>query len=244
MKNKLTVTANYLEDLLDTKQTVRQASMILRKGQWKEEEYYDEDEGDWVKKRIGRQRPIEFDTLVGIGLSGTLLLPMLADRLKCNYLALRKDGDGSHAGNKHQGTLGRKWLFFDDLISSGSTLQNAYTKVNDLVIDRKKWDTSLYGFNTQFVGAYLFTASHGNNLRTADDLIKRYKLKTAEELKKEIAKIERARKKREKEQAERANRDVVEGCSCTQCSENAKINMSLSNFKVSDWTTLGYSQYK
>jgi hypothetical protein len=199
MTDKVTCSAPYLQDILDTKATVRKASLILRKGQWRTEEFYSEEETDWIARRIGRQRPIEFDTLVGIGLSGTLLLPMLADRLKCNYLALRKDKDGSHAAGCHQGVLGKKWLFFDDLISTGSTLQKAYKKINKIVDDHNKYSYDVVSkgqepFKTEFVGAYLFTANSGLNLRPASDLIGRYGLPTPEFLAKEKERADRIKK--------------------------------------------------
>lgn len=208
MTDKITCYAPYLQDILDTKDAVRKASLILRKGQWQTTEIYDYEKDEYIVARIGRQRPIEFDTLVGIGLSGTLLLPMLADRLKCNYLALRKDKDGSHSGGRHQGTLGKKWLFFDDLISTGDTLRKAYEKVDKIVEDHNNWQKVLdepAEFKTEFVGAYLFTSDRGLNLQPASELINRYRVPTPEFLAEEKRKEAERQKRLEERQKLRAN---------------------------------------
>jgi hypothetical protein len=72
---------------------------------------------------------VEFDTLVGRGLSGALVIPRLADALGVKWLLVRKPEDGSHSGKKAEGELGRKWLFVDDLICTGSTLREVHAAV-------------------------------------------------------------------------------------------------------------------
>jgi adenine/guanine phosphoribosyltransferase-like PRPP-binding protein len=100
-------------------------------------------------------KKIKFDTLVGRGMSGALVVPVLARELSVRYkrpigsLVIRKPGDDSHASLPAEGKLGRRWLFVDDFISSGETRRAAFAGVTD-VARRAHW-------KTKFVGSYLYT---------------------------------------------------------------------------------------
>jgi hypothetical protein len=63
------------------------------------------------------------DTLVGRGLSGCIMVPILARTARMNFALVRKDRQDCHSDNMLEGTLGSKWLFIDDLISSGETFR-------------------------------------------------------------------------------------------------------------------------
>jgi len=89
------------------------------------------------------------DTLVGTGLSGTLAVAELARKLEKRYLIVRKENDGSHSYHPVEGTLGKKWLFVDDLVGSGRTFARVWDTIEGLVEDRK--------FKTEFVGTFLYT---------------------------------------------------------------------------------------
>src|SRR4051812_16554608 len=68
----------------------------------------------------------KYDTLVGTGLSGSLVIPLLARGLDCDWLIVRKENDGSHSTKPAEGRLGRRWLFVDDFIASGATLRRVH----------------------------------------------------------------------------------------------------------------------
>jgi adenine/guanine phosphoribosyltransferase-like PRPP-binding protein len=76
-------------------------------------------------KRKLRQAKVldEFDTLVGTGFSGGLVVPMLANELDKDFVLIRKPRDNSHHSGRMVGVLGERWLFVDDFISSGTTLR-------------------------------------------------------------------------------------------------------------------------
>lgn len=63
----------------------------------------------------------KFDTMVGTGLSGALVVPRLAEAFGVHWLIVRKPGDGSHSNHQAEGTLGRRWIFVDDFVSTGNT---------------------------------------------------------------------------------------------------------------------------
>lgn len=76
------------------------------------------------KRLILSDPAIEYDLLVGTGLSGSLSLSALRARLGVDIAIVRKPGDSEHAHYKIESTrdpYGAKWLFVDDLISSGAT---------------------------------------------------------------------------------------------------------------------------
>lgn len=93
---------------------------------------------------------VEFDTLVGTGLSGALVLPALAAAMGKHFLVIRKDTEATHAHWKAEGQLGKRWLFVDDVIDSGATLRRVHYAVYDALQDRRS------DHETDFVGAYLY----------------------------------------------------------------------------------------
>jgi adenine/guanine phosphoribosyltransferase-like PRPP-binding protein len=103
-------------------------------------------------------RRIDYDTLIGTGLSGALAVPALARAVGCSWAVVRKDGDCSHSGNAVEGTVGRRWVFVDDLISSGDTrarvraAMQLFSEMND--------------FETEYVGDYLY---YGNQFRPKEE---------------------------------------------------------------------------
>ncbi|AYD87004.1 phosphoribosyl transferase [Mycobacterium phage NearlyHeadless] len=92
---------------------------------------------------------VEFDTLVGTGLSGTIAVIKLAKMLDKRYLLVRKPNDGSHSSQPAEGSLGRRWVFVDDLISSGRTFARVWNKIQS------------WGFDTEFVGVFLYGTDGG-----------------------------------------------------------------------------------
>jgi adenine/guanine phosphoribosyltransferase-like PRPP-binding protein len=89
-----------------------------------------------------------YDTLVGTGLSGALVAPLLAREFGKTFLIVRKDSDGSHSGNLCEGELGGSWVFVDDLIDSGSTLRRVRHVVGMLC--------GGYGHTSEYRGTFLY----------------------------------------------------------------------------------------
>ena len=95
-----------------------------------------------LKSRI--HKPPVFDTLIGTGLSGALVVPALANAMGLRWAIVRKD-DNSHSSSRIEGTIGERWLFVDDFISSGRTL------------DRTKQIVRRACPATAYAGFYLYT---------------------------------------------------------------------------------------
>lgn len=101
-----------------------------------------------TKRLMDRDMLDKFDTLVGRGLSGALVVPYVARALDKHWLIVRKTGDGSHSHELAEGNLGHAWLFFDDLICSGKTLAATVSAVKEICAS--------LGYETTFVGAYTY----------------------------------------------------------------------------------------
>ena len=91
---------------------------------------------------------VKYDTMVGTGLSGSLVIPVLARALKKNWAIVRKDNDGSHSPCVIEGTLGERWIFVDDFVASGDTRRRVIKTVEDIA--------EKYGITTEHVGSYLY----------------------------------------------------------------------------------------
>lgn len=82
---------------------------------------------DTAKKRLA---DVEFDTLVGTGFSGGVVIPALALAMDKKFVLIRKETDDSHHGKgKILGELGARWVFVDDFVSSGRTRKRVIEKI-------------------------------------------------------------------------------------------------------------------
>lgn len=101
---------------------------------------------DTAKERLA---DVEFDTLVGTGFSGSVVIPALALALGKKFVLIRKETDDSHHGKgRLLGEIGEKWVFVDDFVSSGKTRRRVIDKLEDAAVDT---DT-----DTECVGQYMY----------------------------------------------------------------------------------------
>lgn len=97
-------------------------------------------------------KQVKFDTIVGTGLSGSLVIPMLARRLRRKWAIVRKDGEQRHSSYQIEGEIGDRWIFVDDLIASGRTLRRVQEVVQEEFRIREA--------QTTYVGAWLYATPH------------------------------------------------------------------------------------
>lgn len=75
---------------------------------------------------------VDFDTLVGTGFSGGIVIPTLALSMGKKFVLIRKETDDSHHGKgRLLGQLGSRWVFVDDFVSSGVTRKRVIEKVQE-----------------------------------------------------------------------------------------------------------------
>lgn len=119
--------------------------------------YFDEalnDLGTVIETAKEELANVDFDTLVGTGFSGAVVIPALALALGKNYVLIRKDNDDSHHGKgKLIGNLGKRWIFVDDFVSGGTTRNRVFEKIKEAAFDG--------GHTTENVGGYLYVMPTG-----------------------------------------------------------------------------------
>lgn len=101
---------------------------------------------------------VEFDTMVGIGLSGSLVIPILARAFGANFAIVRKERS-SHDDSAVVGHIGHKWIFVDDFISTGTSREKVISAISEITQRISKWDESTQSytykkFDTKYVGTY------------------------------------------------------------------------------------------
>lgn len=73
---------------------------------------------------------VDFDTIVGTGFSGSIVIPALALSMGKKFVLIRKEGDDSHhGGGRLVGQLGERWIFVDDFVDSGRTRRRVIGKL-------------------------------------------------------------------------------------------------------------------
>lgn len=114
---------------------------------------------DILRRGVQALQGVDFDTIVGRGMSGSIIVPMLAERLGKAFLIVRKEGAGAHT-SRHVGQLGHRWIFVDDFVSSGATLRHTKSAVEDIVRERNDnaWSTTFY---SEYVGQWLYDREDG-----------------------------------------------------------------------------------
>lgn len=102
-----------------------------------------------IEEAKGKLADVEFDTLVGTGFSGGVVIPALALAMGKKFVLIRKETDDSHHGKgRLLGELGEKWVLVDDFVSSGKTRRRILSKIEEAAEER--------GANTECVGEYMY----------------------------------------------------------------------------------------
>ena len=80
---------------------------------------------------------VDYDMIIGTGLSGGLVIPKLADALGVDWGIVRKEEEQSHRERRVEGTrFGRKWVFVDDFVATGATRERVQREVENYTRDR------------------------------------------------------------------------------------------------------------
>ena len=99
-------------------------------------------------------RGVNFDTIVGTGFSGSVVIPTLALLMGKQFVLIRKEGDDSHhKKGRLVGALGERWIFVDDFIATGRTRKRVIGKIADAALDRE--------IVTTMVGQYMYQKTVG-----------------------------------------------------------------------------------
>lgn len=96
---------------------------------------------------------VKFDTLIGTGLSGGMIVPLMGKSMHKHYALMRKPNDGSHASYSHYaGKIGTRFVFVDDFISTGHTWNRVLTQLHDVAASNP-------GHPLEYVGTLTYSDS-------------------------------------------------------------------------------------
>lgn len=105
--------------------------------------------GDVIERAKKDLADVDFDTIVGTGFSGGIVIPALALAMGKKFVLIRKETDDSHHGRgRLVGDLGSRWIFVDDFVSSGRTRDRVIKKIEEQV--------EAYSGATEYVGQYMY----------------------------------------------------------------------------------------
>jgi len=107
------------------------------------------DLADVIEQARTDLKDVGFDTVVGTGFSGGIVIPALALAMEKKFVLIRKEGDDSHhGGGRLVGELGQRWLFVDDFVATGRTRTRVIEKISDSVAG--------LAISTAMVGQYMY----------------------------------------------------------------------------------------
>jgi hypothetical protein len=90
-------------------------------------------EADLVVKARECLRGVRFDTFVGSGLSGTIAATILGRAMRKHFAIVRKSTGDCHSSSMVEGNLGERWIFVDDLVSTGRTRARCIEEVEKAI---------------------------------------------------------------------------------------------------------------
>lgn len=92
----------------------------------------------------------DFDAIAISGYSSAMIVPIIANALKKNIVLVRKTSESRYSSYDTEGIHGQRVLFFDDLVSSGTTAR----RITD----------GLKTIGCKMVGFYLYKIPHAPEL--------------------------------------------------------------------------------
>lgn len=97
---------------------------------------------------------VEYDTMIGTGLSGTLVVPSLARALDKHWAIVRKE-PSPHTSLLVEGDIGERWVFVDDFVCSGSTKRRVRAAIEGIRVWRDR-SFEQEPLATVYVGTYQY----------------------------------------------------------------------------------------
>lgn len=123
-----------------------------------------DDTASLVRNAESRLYGVDFDTMIGTGLSGALVIPVLARAMGKKFAIVRKPFDSAHSRNVFEGEIGHRWIFVDDFIASGATRARVRKAIEEYVNRYNTWNSD--NFHTEYIGTYTYEDDNEHNQPT------------------------------------------------------------------------------
>jgi orotate phosphoribosyltransferase len=112
-----------------------------------------------VSEVVKSLKQLNFDYLIGTGLSGTCVIPTVALRLNKPFAIVRKDV--SHGSFQIEGLPREEkklsYLILDDFISTGATVDRIFTKMQDFIVRKSDLCIGLFSYKDYYFGFTRYT---------------------------------------------------------------------------------------
>jgi hypothetical protein len=110
-------------------------------------------------------RGIRYDTIIGTGVSGALVVPAVGRAIRKHWALIRKDRDSIHAAGVHfEGEIGERFIIVDDFVRTGATIANILRKVT---VAHGEYLTRLP--KPEFVGVWQYDRRPGEDFLPSDN---------------------------------------------------------------------------
>lgn len=115
---------------------------------------FDQEDDSLVEDARETLKGVDYDTMIGTGLSGSLVIPVLARALGKKFAIVRKE-HSPHDNSLVVGKLGHRWIFVDDFVSGGTTRRNVIRAVEKVAED--------FNHEMVYVGTYEYQTGWRQN---------------------------------------------------------------------------------
>lgn len=118
---------------------------------------FDKDLTKLIKKFDKVTIHLNYDTIVGTGLSGALVVPAIGRALGVKWAIVRKPTENSHdqlfnSKAQYVGEIGHNWIFVDDFIATGETLHRVKDTIGEEAYEADE--------RPHYVGTYMYEDDH------------------------------------------------------------------------------------
>lgn len=106
--------------------------------------------GQLVSAMRSGMKGIRYDTMVGTGISGALVVPAVGRAMRKRWALIRKHGVSSHAEDVHyEGVIGDAFIIVDDWVSTGATVGNILGSLMEACGSRRPVFMGVWQYNPE-----------------------------------------------------------------------------------------------
>ena len=113
-----------------------------------------------------------FDSIAFSGMSGALYSPLLAHKMDKFLCGVRKKGEKSHSDYKIEGRITNSYIYVDDIVSTGKSIEYIHRTINDELRKESKCFGIKPAWQAKLVGIILYGL--GNDEKILQGIANKY----------------------------------------------------------------------